>query len=207
MKTTTNINDVIVKIRNTLISQSQLPSDRVLNSLSLRGTELDELLSENEEIYNGISILNTTLLFELRSIQSNSNVSMEEGDIYNSSDLMCSDSTICDPNTICGDTIIDRSITYYKMYELYIIIYGENGLDTAIKLASRMRSQEVRSNLYMDGIYIEIVSDPNMINEFKNDTMWLRNDISINLGLKFAIDPTSLPSEYKNINSINIIRR
>lgn len=207
MKTTTNINDVIVKIRNTLISQSQLPSDRVLNSLSLRGTELDELLSENEEIYNGISILNTTLLFELRSIQSNSNVSMEEGDIYNSSDLMCSDSTICDPNTICGDTIIDRSITYYKMYELYIIIYGENGLDTAIKLASRMRSQEVRSNLYMDGIYIEKVSDPNMINEFKNDTMWLRNDISINLGLKFAIDPTSLPSEYKNINSINIIRR
>ena len=207
MKTTTNINDVIVKIRNTLISQSQLPSDRVLNSLSLRGTELDELLSENEEIYNGISILNTTLLFELRSIQSNSNVSMEEGDIYNSSDLMCSDSTIRDPNTICGDTIIDRSITYYKMYELYIIIYGENGLDTAIKLASRMRSQEVRSNLYMDGIYIEKVSDPNMINEFKNDTMWLRNDISINLGLKFAIDPTSLPSEYKNINSINIIRR
>lgn len=207
MKTTTNINDVIVKIRNMLISQSQLPSDRVLNSLSLRGTELDELLSENEEIYNGISILNTTLLFELRSIQSNSNVSMEEGDIYNASDLMCSDSTICDPNTICGDTIIDRSITYYKMYELYIIIYGENGLDTAIKLASRMRSQEVRSDLYMDGIYIEKVSDPNMINEFKNDTMWLRNDISINLGLKFAIDPTSLPSEYKNINSINIIRR
>ena len=207
MKTTTNINDVIVKIRNMLISQSQLPSDRVLNSLSLRGTELDELLSENEEIYNGISISNTTLLFELRSIQSNSNVSMEEGDIYNSSDLMCSDSTICNTNTICGDILIDRSITYYKMYELYIIIYGENGLDTAIKLASRMRSQEVRSNLYMDGIYIEKVSDPNMINEFKNDTMWLRNDISINLGLKFAIDPTSLPSEYKNINSINIIRR
>lgn len=207
MKTTTNINDVIVKIRNVLISQSQLPSDRVLNSLSLRGTELDELLSENEEIYNGISILNTTLLFELRSIQSNSNISMEEGDIYTASDLVCSNSTICNTNTICGDTVIDRSITYYKIYELYIIIYGENGLDTAIKLASRMRSQEVRSDLYMDGIYIEKVSDPNMINEFKNDTMWLRNDISINLGLKFAIAPASLPSEYKNINSINIIRR
>lgn len=205
MNTTSNIDNATKILRDTLIEQSQLLPERVLNSLSIHGTELDKILEE--QIYNSIELNDTTMLFELYSLDSTSNVSMEEGDIYTAKPLTCSNSTICSEEVICGKFIIDRSITYYKMFRLHLILYGQNSSDLAVKLSSRLRSLSTRSKLYESGIYIEKVSDPETINEYKNDIMWLRNDVNIDLGLKFSISQVSLPTEYMKLNDIHVIRR
>lgn len=205
MKAIKDFNDIIKILRNTIIIQSQLPAERVLNSLSLEGTELDKLLEESR--YNSIEQEDTTILFELNSTpQSNSNVSMEEGDISTIKELTCGETILCDNSLLCGEEHIDRAITYYRMYNLHLVLYGQDSSFTAVKLSSRMRSQEVKSNLYAKGIYIESVSNPESINEFKNDIMWLRNDVTINLGVKFLITQVYLTPEYEKIKDIQIIK-
>ena len=207
MKALKNFKNLLKTLREALIAQSQLLPERILNALSLEGTELDKLLQDSQTEYNSIEQEDTTILFELMALPSSSNVSMEEGDIYTARDLTCNDTTICSDDVICGDFVIDRSITYYKMYRLHLMMYGEDSSYTAAKLAGRFRSQETKSNLYSSDIYIETVSDPDVINEFKNNIMWLRNDLNIDLGVKIQVAQASLPSEYKEINDIHIIRR
>lgn len=204
MKTIENTDQLVEIVRNMLIAQSELSSERVLNSLSLQGVELDKLLEE--QIYNSIDQQDTTLLFELISLDSNSNVSMEETDSYNAKELTCSPFTICSPNTITGDLKLDTSITYYKMYQLKIILYGSSSSAVALQLAGRLRTSKVRTNLYSSGIYLEKVSEPDAINEFKNNIVWLRNDINIDLGVKYSIPQIDTDEAYDNVNKL-IIRR
>ena len=203
MKTIQNLDEVIVAIRQMLIQQSELSPDRVLNALSLEGTELDKLLEE--QIYDSISQNDTTLLFQLNTLPSESDVSMEEGDKYTARDQVCSMTTLTGSNTIVGDFVIDYSITYYKIYRLSVIMYGILSSDLAAKLVARLRSSNVRTNLYSSGIYVEEVSNPTVINEFKNNTVWLRNDIGIDLGVKYSVSQISLPETFKTVNTLNII--
>ena len=129
---------------------------------------------------------------------------MEEGDIYTAQNINCSHTTICNNDTICGKLTINRSITYYKMFSLHLMMYGEDSPITSIKLISRLRSENVRSNLYDSGIYIESITDPQSLNEFKNNMMWLRKDVFINLGVKFSIVPVSQTIEFENIKNLQI---
>ena len=207
MKSIQNLDVLTETIRNMLISQSELSPDRVLNSLSLTGTDLDKLLEDS--IYTSITQNDTTLLFELSSVNvSNNNVSMESGDKYNSKYLACSPFTICGPNTIVGSFVIDYSITYYKMYQLHLILYGLSSSEVAMKLVARLRSEAVRHNLYADGLYVEDITDIQTFNEFKNNLMWLRNDITINIGIKSDIsqilsDDIFAQVKINNIKEVN----
>lgn len=204
MKTTNNLDEAVKILRNELITQSELPSEKVLNALALTGTELDELL--NDSIYNSITPYQTTMLFSLNSYNSTSDVSMESGDKYNSKYLTCSPTTICSLNTILNDFIINNDITYYKIFQLKLILYGIYSTDIALKLIARLRSALVRADLYNSGVYIESVSEPFILNEFKNDIMWLRTDVNINFGIKLAINQINEISLFNNINSLNIIK-
>lgn len=234
MKTVENLDEVVEILRNTLIEQSQLAPERVLNALSLTSTELDKLLDPEEpiipdepaededdipiippdepqptqgEIWDSIEQKDATMLFELLPINSTSSVSMEEGDYYNSKDLVCSPITICSPDTIVGDVNIDESITYYKVYRLKLTIYGSDSSTIATKVASRMRSAKVRATLYQSGIYIEQVTEPEIINEFKNNLIWLRNDIQVDIGVKYSVSQVAVDKQYETVNTIKIYRR
>lgn len=242
MKTVENLDEVVEILRNTLIEQSELAPERVLNALSLTSTELDKLLDPEEpdepiipeepetnlfvdddipilppdepetkptqgETWDSIEQKDATMLFELLPINSTSSVSMEEGDYYNSSDLVCSPITICSPETIVGDVDIDESITYYKVYRLKLTIYGSDSSTIATNVASRMRSAKVRAGLYQSGIYIEQVTEPEIINEFKNNLIWLRNDIQVDIGVKYSVSQVAVDEQYETVNTIKIYRR
>ena len=205
MKITTDINNVINDFRQILITQSNLDEDRVLNALSLNGTELDVLLEDS--VYTSITQDNTTLLFTLNALPSESNVSMEEGTIFNGTDLTCSPASICSQDTLVGDVDIDTSITSYNMYQFKLMIYGNNSYEVATSLVARLRSTAVRTQLYSCGIYLSEIFTPETINEFKNNCMWLRNDVLINIGIKYSVSQISDTTPYAKTNTITIIRR
>lgn len=177
----TKVDDLEKILRQTLITQSELNPDRVLNSLSLYGTELDKLLSEN--VYVSIEQPDTTMLFELKSRKSDADISFtseEDND--------------------------DMSITYDKAFTLRVIMYGYSSSDIALKLTARLRTEEIRLQLYEQGVYLEKVSDPYIINEYKNETMWLRNDIEIDIAAKFDILPIHVDHDFASLSEINIIK-
>lgn len=170
-----SINKIESTLRQHLIAQSQLDGKYVLNSLSVYGTELDELLEE--DIYKSIDKSDSLILFELRSRDNKSDVSMMNEE----------------------DSLVE-SIEYDKAFTLYLIIYGSNSSDLALKLVSRFRTEKVRGELYDNGIYLEKVSDPTIINEYKNNTMWLRNDISIDVSVKYIVSTISSDTDFQKIN-------
>lgn len=159
-------------LRNVLIVQSELQQDRVLNSLSLYGEDLDKLFEE--QIYTSIDVSDAMILFELRSRNSSSDVSM---------------------------TLQDGTIEIIRSFSLYVMIYGDDSADISSKLIARFRTEKIRNNLHNSGIYIENVSDADMINEFKNNVMWLRNDFSIDISCKFIV--SQIEQDY-NFDSVEV---
>lgn len=200
MKTFNDVNELNKYLRNILITQTQLDGSRVLNALSLYGTELDKLLSDSTTQYDAIDNTNTTLLFELQARSSTSDMSMEENETSVAS-LVCSDNVECDSLTVSDNgPVLDTSIAYYKSYKLNIIIYGNASSTLAGKLVARLRTETVRNKLYCDGIYLESVSDQTTINEYKNESMWLRNDITVNISVKQDIAQISVDGNFNNFD-------
>ena len=179
MRTFTSPEELNKVLRQIIITQSELPADRVLNALSFTGTELDKLLQDS--IYSSIEHSDTTLLFELMNKPGNSNVSSTN------------------KNSSTGE------IEYIKEQRLKIIIYGSDSSLVALKLVSRLRTAEVRTLMRDAGVYYSNVSEPDTLNEYKNETMWLRNDISIDVVTKYIIQPISSDTNFENIN-LTIIR-
>ena len=177
LSSTNELNKIL---RQVLITQSELDEERVLNALSLYGTELDKYLSDS--IYESVDQNDTTLLFSLEARNSTSDVS------------------------IVNENEVDN-ITYYKAFKLSLIIYGDNSNDTGIKLAARFRSENVRTQLYDKGIYVEEVTDPTILNEFKNDTIWIRTDLDINIGVEFNITPVNTDFDFENLTELKIIQK
>lgn len=175
MKTLSNINDIEKIVRKYLISQSQLESKFVRNSLSLHGEELEKLIFE--QVFTSIDVSDCMILFELKSRD-------------NSLDF--------------SETEKDGSLSYYKSYTIYTIIYGDNSTNIANKLVTRFRTEKIRQSLQNDGVYLEKVSEPSKLNEYKNETMWIRNDIEIDIRCHIKIDQVEIDESYENIGDLSI---
>ena len=176
-----NVKELEKILRESLITQSELLPERVLNSLSLYGTQLDKKLSETR--YGSIEQSDCLTLFELTSRDSTSDVSMTDKEDND-----------------------DNNITYYKAFRLRVIMYGDDSSDIALKIVARFRTEEIRNHLYEQGVYLERIGDPFILNEYKNETMWLRNDIEIDIAVKFKIAPITTDSDFNNISELNIIQ-
>lgn len=176
MNTINDINELNKLIRNQLIVQSELPSDRVRNALTTYGTMLDKLLTKQE--FDGICECDELLLFELRTREGESDVSMTEN---------------------------DDTITFYKSYSLHIILYGSNSATVMNKLIARLRTRAVRQALYESGVYIEKVENDTSINEYKNDVMWHRHDTDILISCKMSITQVTDDAAFESIEPVNII--
>lgn len=188
MKTISNINELNKILRNMLIEQSQLTPSMVLSSLSLHGTDLDKHLQQicslttlcgehNNSNYNSIERQDALMLFELES------------------------------NTMLNDISItteDDKLIYYRALVLKVILYGDGSNDIASNTIARLRSEAVREKLYGNGVYLESVSRPNVLNDFKNDTMWLRVDFDINLGCKLVIEQIDTPNTWLSLSELKI---
>lgn len=198
-----NIEELNKVLRQMLITQSELSPERVLNALSVYGTELDKLLEDN--IYESIDRFNATLLFELSSRDATSDMSMEE-DTTVVDALTCSRYNLCNGLEVSDDLkVTDSSLTSYKAFKLNVIIYGIDSTTIAQKLFARFNSEFCRTLLYQQGIYLESVSQPAILNEFKNNTMWLRNDMTINIAVKQNISQITSDDDYEQLSAVTII--
>lgn len=182
MITFTSINELNKYLRNMLIEQSGLSSDRVLNSLSLNGTDLDKKISSADEEYNSIEIDNTTLLFELLTRASNNNSSEDALPIGTA----------------------QSKIIYNRAFRMHIILYGDSSPDLANTLVARIRSENVRVQMYNQGVFIETVDDPESINEYKNEMMWLRTDFNIDIDVEFNISQITADNNYEHLKNLDI---
>ena len=159
IKAFANVNELNKELRTVLMTQAELDGQYVRNALSTFGETLDKLLFK--QTYDSISPCDQLMLFELRSRQNKADVSMTEA---------------------------DDSVTFYKSYELYVIVYGENAADVMNKLIARLRTQAVRLQLIELGIFLEEVGNDNSLNEFKNNVMFHRHDCSVNISCRFSIE-------------------
>lgn len=200
-----DINELDKVIRKFLIEQSELNSNKVLNALSIRGTDLDELIAENT--YDSISTAETTMLFETKTRNTTSDMSMTT-DETTYSETTCANDTICGNDTLVGvTTVVEDGLVYYKAFRVRVILYGNDSINMALKLISRFRTDKIRNDFYDNGIYLETISDSESVNEYKNETMWLRTDFDIDISVKFETELMSRDEPYEIINKLEIIRR
>lgn len=184
MKYLTQVKDLVKIIRDELITQSELPSNSVLNALSLYGTDLTKKVGQTGQTYEGISQTDTTLLFELTSKSSTSDVSE-------------------DVEVIVQE---QNQLLIEKMFRVHIIIYGSSSSDVAMKIVARLRSENARVHLYDQGVYLSDVSDIHIMNEFKNNKMWLRNDFDIDIAAQFNISQVIDDDMYIGLGDFKIIK-
>lgn len=173
-----DINELNKILRKYLIMQSQMPSERVRNALSTYGETLDKLL--NRQTYDTICPCEELMLFELRSRKSPSDKSMTES---------------------------DGSVSFFKSFELYVILYGDNAATIISNLIARLRTENCRLALLNEGVYLEEVTEDESMNEFKNDTMWKRHDCSLYISCKLKVDQVMDDVVYDSINKVNIIQK
>ena len=160
--------NIIKFLRNEIIKQSQLPSDRVLNALSIRGTNLTKVL--NEIIEESYEVDDSFILFELVYVDNGNNVVI--------------------PN--------DEYMTSISNFNFNLHIYGNNSYMVAQKIWTGLRNENAALNLVEQGIHVNGVTFPQTINEFINNTLWIRHDLTIKFEVKFDI-PNVTKTEYAKI--------
>ena len=161
-------------IRTQLITQSQIPGKKILNALEVYGQNLNKNASQS--IFDSYSPSETVIVFELLSRPSNSDVSYTEE--------------------------VDENIIYYKAYELKLYIYGKESTDVANNIVARFRTQLCRETLLENGVYLEKIEEPDKINEFINNVLWIRNDVSILINCKFTISQIKTDASFETLNEL-----
>ncbi len=143
-------------IGEVLEQQSDLPSERVLNAISVRGQNLSKLIEK--DVYISYDLSDLIIIFEvIFNPNSTDNVSMEEE---------------------------DEIITVYSAFYVKILIYGNKSANVANKLKGRLLSRKVRDDLHTKGIHIERVSNSENMTEILNETFWVRNDLTMEISCR-----------------------
>lgn len=173
-----DVNELDKIVRKYLISQSQLPAERVRNSLSTYGETLDKLLFK--QTYDTICACDELMLFEVKARKNDADVSMTES---------------------------DGTVSFFKSYEVYVIVYGNNAPNVANNAIARLRTENCRLAMLNEGVYLESVTEDDSINEFVNDVMWRRHDFSLFVSCKLQIDQTLESIEFEEIDQPKIYER
>ena len=176
IKTFSSVNELNKVLRQQLILQTELSSSNVRNGLSTYGETLEKLLAK--QTYDAYEQEDSFIVFELKTRSNDSDVSY---------------------------TNDDDSITYDRSYELICYIYGNSSADVANKLVSRLRTEKVRTDLYDSGVYLESVKEPISFNEYKNDMMWLRTDVSIFVSCEFKFAQIVQEDPLARLSELEII--
>lgn len=162
-------------LRNMLITQSQLIPNRVLNGNSIRGQDLEKMIDSN--IYISYNLSDCVIIFELFTRTSEENISMIKS---------------------------NNSLLLYSSYNMHLIIYGNKSEQLAQILKARLESEKNRFDMYNLGIQIEEISNITTINDFKNETIWIRSDFDIDFACCYSIKQVSEFENYETLETINI---
>ena len=147
-----NYEDIIKLLRTSIIDNSNITASKVLNALSVRGTDLSQIIN-NTKVYS-YSAKDVFLLFELLKNDSGNNFVTKKD---------------------------DNSMIVVSSYKFHLMIYGNGSDDFSQIIKSIFHQSSVLNNLRDNGIHILNISSGESINEFVNNTLLLRNDLMINL--------------------------
>ena len=151
-------NDIEKIIRTTLALQAQVPLNFVSNALSLYGVMLDQ--NTEFDIFESITPDQTLILFELNNREGEADMS---------------------------ETQPDNTISVFCSFTIHVIIYGDSARNVSNHLVGRLHTERVRESLLSQGIYVESVSKPEGIQEYKNGTMRIRNDFDIDISCELNV--------------------
>lgn len=175
-----NSQDDITKVlRSTLIEQSELDPNNVMNGLSVRGPDLVKFLEE--DLYEAYEVNDVCVIFELN--HSSSGFDMNDRELGSNTELLV-----------------------YTTYSFDLTIYGNKSDLMAVIIKSRFESEEVRNSLKEKGIHLIEIGDLASNNEYINETLWRRSDLSIRVAVRYNIEKKKVYDDYL-INSLEIIKR
>lgn len=156
-----NIHEIEKIIGDMLVKQSQLDKSRIMNGLTPRGADLSKFVTENVKL--SYDLFDTVIIFEILSSEAeNINFTEQEAEGTDIRESAC--------------------------FEAKIIIYGNESMQMAKKLKSRFESEKVRYDLLNSGLYLIDTSYASSINEFVNNTIWLRADWSFKIACEMKYE-------------------
>lgn len=180
MITPINYEDIIKLLRSSIIENSDIDPNKVLNALSVRGTDLSAIIGYTKTY--SYSMKDVFLLFELLKDQNATNNFVTKKD--------------------------DNNMLTVSSYSFHIMIYGNGSDDYSQIIKSIFHQSQVLNNLRDNGVHITNISSGETIHEFVNNTLLLRNDLILNLETVFESE-NKQAQEYFNrhsdISDFNII--
>lgn len=164
--------------RETLIKQSNVAAKNVINGLSVRGAKLADYITNN--ISMSYSLKNIAIIFEI-TLNNNieDNVSMEED---------------------------DGSLTEYTGFTIKLTIYGSAAIEVSKLLKARLESEKCRNNLYDNGIYYDKISSLFESNDFINETMWIKVNMSIDFNSRLLFTQKDSYKDFEQTNGLYLLK-
>lgn len=161
-----NFKETVAVVREILVEYCQLNPSKVISSLTVRGADLSKPISPTE--FNSPNLSDTFIVFDIEEDDSQDYFVFEENDY--------------------SDTMISNIIVNLK-------IYGKHSADVVRTIIVTFKSEAILQKIYSKGIYYKGISKPTSKNEFINNTMWQRRDISFKAQIRTIIDKP-IPTEY-----------
>ncbi len=169
----TNTDELNKYVRTYIIDYLKLVPNRVLNGVSVRGPDLQKIIDQCT--LGSFNLEDSFIVFDLEKDNTGDYFVMQE-----------------DETTM--SVISDFKINY-RIYGMMSHMFG-------LQLQAMFKDENVLYSLYEKGVRIKDVSDMSTINEFINNTMWPRADLSATMQIRFIV--RRKPDEYfdKNTESI-----
>lgn len=168
-----NLHDIEKIIANVLVKQSQLDNDRIINGLSVRGPELSKYIQT--KVLKSYELTDSVIIFEL----------------------------VMDYNQDTNFTeYSNNSIRNTMAFHIELTVYGNESINLANILKARLESQKVRAILLEEGIYLSNISNIASLNEYINETMWLRSNMTLNLIAEMNIDEIDKSEDVEDFSEL-----
>lgn len=167
--------NIIRKIKSTLATQAELSQKLFFNATSIRGADIFNSNTGLES--EPLWTSNVFVVFEMLEDDNGKNVVLHEQ---------------------------DDSISSISSFKFNLKIYGDECHNVSQKILMRFKTEEVALDLRNSGIFIDSISFPTCINEFINNTLWARCDMSLNIQVRFNINPVDTTPYADGISGITI---
>ena len=166
----TDISNIDKIIGNMIVKQSNLSRENILNGRSVRGIDLAKFIAD--KILSSYELTDSVIIFTTNASNAINVTEVQK----------------------------DESIYEAMSFEVQFTIYGNQSLYLAKILKARFESEKVRNDLLEQGIYVIDIDSIQSMNEFMNETVWSRADMTLNIGCEMKVTQIDAMNEIKHAN-------
>ena len=175
MKQINDLHEIEKIVGDMLAKQSQLDKSRIANAIAPRGVDLSKFVTDKVKL--SYDLHDVVIIFEVIGAES-------EGINFTEAEK-------------------DGSIRESSAFEVRLTIYGNEALKMAKILKARIESEKVRADLLDNGLYMIEVQQIQSINEYLNETMWPRADLSFKVACEMNISQVDSMTEIEDFDDLN----